>query len=248
MAFALQKASASIIIHCAAYGLNYAQQDAWQALAVNVEGSLRLMEAAQSHGIRRFVHVGTCFEYGSYDVPIKEEFALRPTGLYGATKAAASVLMEQRAAALGVELLVVRPFCIWGAGDAPYHLVPQVIDACISGTPLKLTPCEVVRDYMHVEEVADRILRLALMTDPVKMPSTVNVGSGRGWVLRDFILAIAKEFGGEHLMQFGALPYRSTEMSALVADTSRLRMLMPNCLTVSLRDGIRRAVLQCRDR
>lgn len=219
---AMRKVSPSIIIHCAAYGLNYTQQDLWQALSVNVEGSLRLLEAAKRCGVRRFLHVGTCFEYGSYDLPIKEDFALNPTGLYGATKAAASVLMRERAQALDMELLIVRPFSIWGPGDAPYHLIPQVIAACVKRAPLDLSPCEVVRDYMHVEDVADRILRLAVLEGREEKQWVVNVGSGRGRLLREFVLEVAKELGGEELMRFGQRPYRTSEMSMVVADASRL--------------------------
>ena len=239
IAAALRKASPSTIIHCAAYGLNYAQQDLWQALKVNVDGSLRLLVAAKRCGVRRFVHVGTCFEYGSYDVPIKEDFALNPTSLYGATKAAASVLMRERALALDMELLIVRPFSIWGPGDAPYHLVPQVIAACVNQTPLDLSPCEVVRDYMHVEDVADRILRLALVDGREERVRMVNVGSGRGQLLKAFVTELARELGGEMLMKFGAVPYRPGEMRALVADTSRLQALISDRSTVSLRRAVR---------
>lgn len=237
---ALRQAHPSVVIHCAAYGLNYAQQDLWQAIAVNVRGSLALFEAAKLHGIRRLVHVGTCFEYGSYDAPIKEEIALNPTGLYGATKAAATVLMRQRASALDIELLIVRPFSIWGANDASHHLVPQVIAACQNRAPLDLSPCEVLRDYMYVEDVADRILQLALLPSLQHTPMTVNVGSGRAFVLREFVKEIAKELEGEDLMRFGALPYRSSEMKALVADVSRLRSLIGETPITSIPEGVQK--------
>lgn len=234
---ALRGTRPSIIIHCAAYGLNYSHQDMCQALAVNVEGSLRLLEAANSFGVRRFVHVGTSFEYGSYDLPIKEDFALNPTGLYGATKAAASVLIRERALALDMELLIVRPFSIWGPGDAPYHLIPQVIAACVKRAPLDLSPCQVVRDYMHVEDVADRILRLAALEGEDKQ-WVVNVGSGRGRVLREFVLEVAKQLDGEEWMRFGRVPYRKSEMRMVVADVSRLQAAVRARPFVSVSRGV----------
>ena len=102
IAKAFQSVSPDIVINSAAYGLNYAQQDLNEALAANVHGSLKLLEAARAREVRRFVHIGTCFEYGSYPTPINETAALNPTALYGATKAAATVLMKERAVALGV--------------------------------------------------------------------------------------------------------------------------------------------------
>lgn len=242
IASALERSNASVVIHCAAYGLDYTQQDSRQAVAVNLQGSLSLLEAAKRHGIRRFVHVGTCVEYGSYDVPISEDFALNPTSLYGATKAAGAVLMKERALTLGIDLIIARPFSIWGANDAVHHLIPQVVSACLSRTTLNLSPCEVLRDYLYVEDVAERVLQLSLLPTLEKSPAIVNIGSGRGYVLREFVAAIARELGGEELMRFGALPYRSNEMKALVADTSRLRALMPERATISIVQGVKKII------
>jgi nucleoside-diphosphate-sugar epimerase len=239
VAKAFQRVSPDVVINSAAYGLNYAQQDLSEALAVNVQGSLRLLAAARDRGVRRFVHIGTCFEYGSYPTPIDETAALNPTALYGATKAAATVLMKERAVALGVPLVVLRPFGIWGPNDAAHHLIPQVVAACVKRVPLKLTPCEVIRDYMYVEDLAAGILDVALLRD-LDDGLTINMATGRGIVLREFILAIAKELDGVELMQFGALPYRPTEMHSLVADVNRMRQLLREPARTPLQEGVRR--------
>jgi nucleoside-diphosphate-sugar epimerase len=234
-----QAARPTVIIHCAAYGVNYADQDTASALAVNVQGSLKVLAAAAACGVRRFVHVGSCFEYGSYPEPVDEQAFLNPTAIYGASKAAATILMRERATAFGVPLLVARPFAMWGPGEAVHRLIPQVITSCARGTPLKLTRCEVVRDYTYVEDMAARILALAFAAD-VPIGTIVNVGSGRGIVLRDFVLEIARLFGGERLMQFGALEYRPTEMPSLIANVSRLREFIGEQSTTSLTQGVQR--------
>jgi nucleoside-diphosphate-sugar epimerase len=231
----------SLVIHCASYGVNYADQDPELALAVNVHGPLRVLTAAARHEVMRFVHVGSCFEYGSQSGKITEEAPLNPTAIYGATKAAASLLMRERARALGVPLLVVRPFGMWGPGEAMYRLIPQVIKACVNGCPLQLTACEVVRDYTYVEDMADRILALALSPD-LEPATTVNAGSGQGIVLRDFVLSIARMMKGERLMHFGELQNRPTEMASLVADVRRMRNVLGERPETSLSEGIRRTV------
>jgi nucleoside-diphosphate-sugar epimerase len=222
---AFRESAPSIVIHCAAYGVNYAEQDPDQALAVNVLGTLCVLKAAASCGVTRFVHIGSCFEYGSHEGAISEDAPLNPTAIYGSTKAAASILLRERAHALGIPLLVVRPFGIWGPGEAPYRLVPQVITACITRSPLKLTPCEMVRDYLYIEDVAQNILALATRRN-VDSGTVVNVGSGEPLVLRDFVRSIASALNGEEYMQFGALPYRPSEMPSLVADVTRMHQLL----------------------
>jgi nucleoside-diphosphate-sugar epimerase len=242
---AFHEVAPSLVVHCAAYGVNYADQDPDLALSVNVHGSLHVLDAAARYRVRRVVHLGSCFEYGSYAVPISEDMALNPTALYGATKAAASLLMLERARTLGVSLIVARPFGTWGPGEAAFRLVPQVLQSCVERTPLKLTACEVVRDYTYVEDIAARILAL-LMVDAVPAGTVVNVGSGQSWMLRDFVLAIARMFDAEALMQFGALEYRSTEMSSLVAEVTRLRGLIGELRSTTLDVGVRRTLARLR--
>jgi nucleoside-diphosphate-sugar epimerase len=115
----------------------------------------------------------------------------------------------------------------------------------VERTPLKLTACEVVRDYTYVEDIAARILAL-LMVDAVPAGTVVNVGSGQSWMLRDFVLAIARMFDAEALMQFGALEYRSTEMSSLVAEVTRLRGLIGELRSTTLDVGVRRTLARLR--
>jgi nucleoside-diphosphate-sugar epimerase len=124
--------------------------------------------------------------------------------------------------------------------------VPQVIEACLKGRPLDLSRCEGLRDYMHVEDVADGILQLALLPQLPAPPIVVNIGSGRGLLLRDFVCAVAKELKSEDLMRFGTIPYRPSEMRALVANIDRLRSLLPGRPTVSIARGVRDAVAYAR--
>jgi nucleoside-diphosphate-sugar epimerase len=230
-----------LVIHCASYGVNYADQDAQHAFEVNTRGSWRVLQTAALYGTSRFVHVGSCFEYGDKAGPISEDSPLSPTAVYGATKAAATVLLCERARTLGVNLVVARPFGMWGPGEAGYRLIPQVIAACLERRNLKLTTCEVVRDYSYVEDVADTIVELAL-TPNIPAGAIVNVASGRGMVLRDFVLSVARSLNGEELMHFGKLEYRPTEMLSLVADVQKLRQLLGERRTTALPDGLKRMV------
>lgn len=234
-----------IVIHCASYGVNYADQDPDRALAVNTHGSIAMLYAAARHGVARFIHIGSCFEYGHHPGFISEEASLNPTAIYGATKAATSLLMRERAHALGVDLLIARPFGIWGPGEPAFRLIPQVIRACLNQCPLKLTPCEVVRDYSYVEDIADDVIALALEADAAS-GTIVNIGSGQSVILRDFVLSVARLLDGESLMHFGELEPRPTEMRSLVADTRRLRCLLGDRPRTALAEGVRRMALSIR--
>lgn len=232
----------SLVINCASYGVNYSDQNLESALSVNVQGAIRVLDAAARYGVARVLHIGSCFEYGHKIGLISEDAALDPTAIYGATKAAATLILRERASTLGINLLIARPFGVWGPREAPDRIIPQVIEACLKRIPLKLTPCEVIRDYTYVEDMADTLLNLALASR-VPSGSIVNVGSGKPIVLREFVLSIAKLLGGESLMRFGELAYRPTEMRSLVADIRRLEGILGRRRPTPLREGLQRMAM-----
>jgi nucleoside-diphosphate-sugar epimerase len=225
------------IIHCAAYGVAQGDNDFDTSVKVNVGGSLSLLEAAISCGVERFVQVGSCFEYGSKGHDIAEDEALMPTAAYGATKAAATLLTRQRAASSDTRLVVARPFGLWGPGEPHGRLVPQIIAACRANRPLDLTPCDVVRDYSYVADMARSLVKLAFAD--YRPGEIVNLGSGVAVVLRDFVLEVSTLLGGAHLMRFGAIGHRPTEMKRLVANVSRQRALVGDPPSTPIDVGLR---------
>ncbi len=229
------------VIHCAAYGVDYREQDPDRAIAVNVVGSYKLLCAAADAGARRFVHIGSCFEYGDKPEHIRETDPLEPTAIYGSTKAAASVLMIERAHSLGIDFMVVRPFGFWGPGEPAHRLVPQIIRACLCGQPLDLTGCELMRDYSYVEDMAEWVVGLAVHSQTFDV-AALNIGSGAPILLRNFVLSIASYFGKAELMRFDAKPYRPTEMRRVCADTTRMRRLIDPGVPTELAVGLDRMV------
>ena len=225
------------VVHCAAYGVNAAQQDVAAALDVNLHGSLRLLHAAAKVGVKRFVHLGSGFEYGDKPGRIEEDAAPEPTTIYGSTKAAAAILLRERAAALGIETVILRPFGLWGPLEPAHRLVPQIIAACHARRPLDLTACEQVRDYTFVTDMAGWIARIAL-TEGTLPFDVINLGSGSEVVLKDFVRRIARALGGEELMRFEALPYRPREMRSLVADTKRAEVVLGRLELTPIEEGL----------
>ncbi len=231
------------VVHCAAYGVNAAQQEVAAALDVNLHGPLRLLHAAAKVSVKRFVHLGSCFEYGDKPGRIKEDAVPEPTAIYGSTKAAAAILLRERAAALGIETVILRPFGLWGPLEPAHRLVPQIIAACHARQPLDLTACEQVRDYTFVMDMAGWIARIAL-TEGTLPFDVINLGSGGEVVLKDFVLRIARALGGENLMRFGVLPYRPREMRSLVADTKRAEVVLGRLELTPIEEGLQQMLGQ----
>jgi nucleoside-diphosphate-sugar epimerase len=222
----LRDAEPDVVIHTAAAGVEPGNTDPDELLAVNVLFTANLIRAAAVTGVGRFVHTGSCFEYGDAPagVPISEATVLAPASVYGATKVAAGHLARTLAAQLALPLVTLRLFGVYGPGEAGYRLVPSLIDHLTTGRPLDLTPGEQVRDLLHVADVADAFA-LAAESDRLCTDGTpYNVSSGVPVTVRQVGTTLAGLLGGRPgLLRWGARPYRSDEAMWIVGDSTRFR-------------------------
>lgn len=235
---ALRAEKPTHVINCAAYGVDQSRQSYPDAFAVNVEACAIMLEACARAGVRRFVQVGTCSEYAGSETPIAEDAPQRPHNLYAVTKAAGTRLALALAGKLGIEVVVVRPFFMWGPYEPAHRIIPAIVAACRAKQPLALTDCELMRDYSFAADAAGWMARVAL-SDKVRSGDIVNIGSGRPVLLRDFALEFSSRLGGTDLMRFGERPQRPNEPKSVVADVSRLVGLIGPLAHTSIDDGLR---------
>lgn len=128
------------VIHLAqAPGWHDFPKHAGQVAALNVAAAAHLAEAAVEAGADTFIMASSGGIYGPSDHPISETAPIRPAaelGFYLATKAAAEQLLryfEQR-----VRIHVLRPFFVYGAGQAEAFLMPRLIRSIREGLPIRL--------------------------------------------------------------------------------------------------------------
>ena len=228
-----------VVLHCAAYGVDYRQSDFHIALDTNVTASMRLAEQANLAGIR-MIHVGTAYEYGAEDGLLDEDRRLDPTGIYGVTKAAATLAVRDLARRTGAPIVVVRPFGMYGPWEGSHKFVPMVMAASLTGQPVELTPGHQERDYLYVGDVVDACLALAVRT-PFPAGALLNICSGQGLSLRDLAGAAVAAIGGDPaVLRWGAKDYRAAESMRVVGTGDRLRTLVDGFATTGLVDGMAR--------
>jgi nucleoside-diphosphate-sugar epimerase len=231
-------AGVDAIVHCAAYGVDYRQSDFATALELNVAASVRLAEAAAALGCR-FVHVGTSYEYGTEDGVLAEDRRLAPTGIYGVTKAAASLALQDIARRTGAPIAVVRPFSMYGPLEGDHKFVPLVIGASKEGRVVELTPGHQERDYLYVGDVAEACLALAL-SDRFPAGEIFNLCSGEGVSLRRLAESAVDAAGGDRaVLHWGAKPYRPAESMRVVGDPAKITAAIGWRAMTSLADGMK---------
>ncbi|GEO81711.1 NAD-dependent epimerase/dehydratase family protein [Pararhodospirillum oryzae] len=219
-----------VVINAASRGVNPGEGDPAGLFALNVAAAVSVHQRAEAALARRFIHLGSCAEYGSSETPLDEEAPLRPESAYGATKAAASVILRQAAetaAPDAMETVVLRLFNQWGPGEAPHRFVPALLEACERGTVFPMTAGGQVKDYSYVGDTAAWIADLALRPGRLGVP-VINLASGRPGPLRDFARAVVAAAGAPpEVLGLGHLPYRPGDPMLNAADTRRLDALLP---------------------
>jgi nucleoside-diphosphate-sugar epimerase len=223
-----------LVIHLAARGIAQGA-DPIEVVSTNVDGTLQVLQAAARAGASRIVVAGSGFEYGEGGV-VTEDVLPRPRSAYAASKVAAGVLAHALGRALGIEVVTLRPFMVYGPGEAAGRLIPQLVDACVTGKPLELTKGEQLRDFVHVQDVARAFLLAA--TAPHAPGHVVNIASGAPTTVRAAAELVNELCGGRGVLRFGALPYRDDEVWDLSANIDKARDVLGWEPTIDLRGGL----------
>jgi nucleoside-diphosphate-sugar epimerase len=180
-----------------------------------VEISLQLARAAEQAGCKRFLAAGTCLEYAVSEQPLNESSPAGPRSLYAESKLALFHALQS----LVMEIAWTRFFYQYGPRENARRLVPHIIRALLQRQPVKLTPGEQVRDFLHVEDVASAVVAVANS----HLTGAVNIGSGKGTAVRDLAWKLGDILGQRELIEPGAVPYSPNDPMYLVADNTKLR-------------------------
>jgi nucleoside-diphosphate-sugar epimerase len=184
-----------------------------------MQASLFLAQRLASLKCRRFVGVGTCFEYAMRRERLAESDPTEPRSLYAASKLAFRLLLEQIAQAKDMRWLWARVFYQFGPYEDARRLVPTVIRALLAGQEARLTSGEQQRDFLHVEDVASAIGTAGQS----EVDGVVNIGSGEPVRVADLAMKIGAMIGRPALVRLGARPNDPNDPAFVCADPSRLR-------------------------
>jgi nucleoside-diphosphate-sugar epimerase len=215
-------ASCEAFIHLAAYGVADGSHDWEGCFQINVIDSLRLWRQAVAVGIRRFLIVGSCFEYGRsgerYDfIPVTAP--LEPTTAYGASKAAATMAALALAVEEQLELLIARPFHVYGKGEAEGRFYPSLVTAALGDNDFPMTEGNQVRDFQPVEQAAKKLLNsLANCMPKAGTPKLMNLGSGFPQTLYAFAEGEWIKLHARGRLARGKIPFRENEIMRYIPE------------------------------
>jgi dTDP-6-deoxy-L-talose 4-dehydrogenase (NAD+) len=202
-------------IHTIIHAAWYAEPGQYQLSPKNLAcllGTLVMAKAAIASNTKRFVGIGTCFEYEQSSQKLSTDTPLGPTSPYAAAKASAYLALSQILPSQGVEFAWCRLFYLYGEGENPRRLVQSIRLSLSEGREVALTTGNQVRDFLDVAEAGERIAKVAICN----MTGPMNICSGMPVTIRELAESIADEYGKRDLLKFGARPENPVDPAFVV--------------------------------
>lgn len=174
-------------------------------------------------GLKSVVAAGTCFEYGIQSGALSESMETRPATPYGFAKDQLRRQLQFLQQQLTFRLTWARLFYTYGAGQAENSLWPQFQTAVSQKRAgFDMSGGEQLRDFLPVEEIAEHLVRLALLQTDA---GVVNICSGRPTSVRALVESWIKESGVNIALNLGRYPYPEYEPMGFWGDSGKLTAL-----------------------
>jgi UDP-glucose 4-epimerase len=208
----------------------------------NVAGTIVLLQAMHTVGVRHFVFSSTCATYGQPQQPLlTEDHPQRPINPYGESKLFVECMLQACTPAYGLRWISLRYFNAAGAdpdgmlGEDHHpetHLIPLVLavangrlqEVAVFGTDYDTPDGTCIRDYIHVMDLAEAHLLALQALDSDQANTAYNLGTGYGYSVREVIDTAARVTGRP--IRSIVAPRRPGDPARLVAAAEKARTLL----------------------
>ena len=226
--------TAECVVHLAARSF---VPDSWREpgeyMRTNLLGTTCALEYCRAHHAR-LVFLSS-YMYGVPDrLPISEAAPIVARNPYALSKKLAEEACRFYAESLAVDVTVLRPFNVYGPGQAEPFLVPFLIRQLREGNVIRVKDLMPRRDYVYVEDVVAAIL---LAVAGVSGFRVFNVGSGRSHSVEELIVELQR-IAGTALPVVSENERRADEVMDTVADIGEAGRSLGWKPRFSLRDGL----------
>jgi nucleoside-diphosphate-sugar epimerase len=207
---------------------------------LNINVTQRLLEAAKSRPLQRFVYASSSSVYGNVDVtPTTEGHPTRPFSPYGVTKLAGEQLCRAYGANFGVPTTSLRYFTVYGPRQRPDMAFHRMIEATLDGQRFPLFgDGSQVRDFTYVDDIVRATILAG--TTALEPATVVNVAGGGSASMTELVALVGEAIGQAVEVEWNDA--KPGDVRVTGGDISRTRQLLGWSPRVDTVEGVRRQV------
>lgn len=240
---AIKKYPIDAVIHFAAFTyVGESVADPGMYYQNNVVGSFNLIKAVNENNIKKFVFSSTCSVYGNpKNIPISEKEPTEPINPYAWTKLMIEQILRDYDTSHNLKHIALRYFNAAGCSDDASigeshepepHLIPIILYNALGindkikvfGNDYDTPDGTCIRDYIHVNDLADAHIRALDYIEKENKSDYINVGTGNGYSVTEMINAAEKITGKK--INFETVGRRAGDPARLVAQNSKAKNLL----------------------
>jgi nucleoside-diphosphate-sugar epimerase len=170
------------IFHLAAYGNMIHQQEMTKIFMANLWGTFDLLKATKDIPYKAFINIST----SSVNLPHQT--------MYSVTKRGAEELCKAFVNEYAKPIVSIRPFSIYGPGEASHRFIPTVFRSCMNGEPMTLSP-DGVHDWTYIDDMVKTMIGAAEAVAMSEIFDTIECGTGVATTNRQVVDLIEKITG-----------------------------------------------------
>ena len=185
--------------------------------------TMNLLLSLKKKKLKRYLHIGTCDEYGENSSPIKEYYKEDPITSYALAKLASINLLIMLNKTENFPATALRLFLVYGPYQKNDRLIPQVINGCLKKKNFPVSKGNQLRDFCYVDDVINAII-LSLIKRRA-LGEVFNIGSGKPVSVKFIINKISKIIK-QGKPQFNKIPFRKNENLKLYPSINKIGRIL----------------------
>ena len=183
----------------------------------------------------KMIFLSTYLYSSKLQTPIKETDEIEPANPYALSKLLGEQLCSFYAKQCGVEVIILRPFNVFGSGQNLRFLIPSIISQAIKGDEISVLDIRPARDYVFIEDLLDAVHKS--ITSDLRF-GIINVGTGIASTVEQLIFSLADVIGRKLTIN-SSNQERFGEINLTQADISQAKLLLGWQPKWSLSQGLR---------